>query len=574
MQRCLPLCAALCLGCMAAHVDGGVPAHFFILQDAALRQYAAKYAPSTHTHPEGGRDPQRSSGQSLGSADPQQLWPLTRRATDPGAGRHGGGSAIVWTHSALLASSEARNRGSDGGCGAAAVEGRGGIPSSPAGVLLHMQQQQTATQCANEPGCGISAQEQASTGPHSGPTMEGAGPGADKPRGSPYPTPQGLPPRPGPRQPPRTSESGEPLASADHPNRQLPPCPTTPTVTQKLVIPAQAATAAASWSSAAVPSVSCESPISPPSRPQSGSRLQLLPPEHCNSSNSRHTGGVYGHTATGNAPSNAASAAGVYAAPPPLPLPPLPPAPLAASHHRLGMLNPRSRATSSPGGAPSPSGPAAAAAAQTPAAAATPTAGGMAGSGEQDGQGTPPHPTGGSSSSRPNSRSRIRTSPLYEPMQQQQQHPGDQQGHASAVQPGPTPPGPQAAPAPGWHPVFVAPRISTQHTATRTEHSSEWRSSTDTDLGCLPPPAPGTFHDPQQPRHEQHEQYRQLHAALTTCQLYERYGYLFTGYKGSRAAAATFKVPHLLVTVAAALLLGMQVGTAAAGRYSKAVHCI
>lgn len=106
--------------------------------------------------------------------------------------------------------------------------------------------------------------------------------------------------------------------------------------------------------------------------------------------------------------------------------------------------------------------------------------------------------------------------------------------------------------------MFVAPRLSTQHKVMHTEHNSEFRSSTDSELGSLPPPAPGTFHDPQQPRYDQHEHSQQLHAALTTCQLYERYGYLFTGYKGSRAAAATFKVPHVLVTVAAALLLGMQ----------------
>ncbi len=53
---------------------------------------------------------------------------------------------------------------------------------------------------------------------------------------------------------------------------------------------------------------------------------------------------------------------------------------------------------------------------------------------------------------------------------------------------------------------------------------------------------------------------QQLSAALNTCQLYERYGKLFMGYRGSRRAAATFKVVAVGTTVAAALLLGMQVG--------------
>lgn len=543
-----------------------------------MRQYAAKYAPSTASQTVDGRNQeQRSSDHSLGKADPQPLGPLARRATDPGAGPgpelHGSGGAMVWTHSS---SSEAiAGASAGGGCGGTGAA-QGSMPSSTAGVCLHMhqqqrQQQQIAAQRATEPRCSISAQEQASADPYSGLAVGGAGPGVAQPHGSPHPTPQGLPPRPGARQLPRRSEGGELLASANHHNRQLPPCPATPTVSRAVLIPAQAAIAAASWSCAAVPSVSCDSPISPPSRPQSSSRLQLLPPEHCNSSNSRHIACVYGHTATGGAPSDTVAAAGEHTATLPPPLPPLPPAPLAASHNRLGMLNPRQRATSSPGGAPSPSGPALAQRTPAAAVAATPTAGGMTGSGEQDGQGTPLHPAGGSSA-RPNSRSRIRTSPLYE--HARQQHPGDAQVHASTVRQGSPPPGPQAAPAPGWYPVFVAPRLSTQHKVMHTEHNSEFRSSTDSELGSLPPPAPGTFHDPQQPRYDQHEHSQQLHAALTTCQLYERYGYLFTGYKGSRAAAATFKVPHVLVTVAAALLLGMQVGRVATGWCSKVIHCI
>lgn len=52
---------------------------------------------------------------------------------------------------------------------------------------------------------------------------------------------------------------------------------------------------------------------------------------------------------------------------------------------------------------------------------------------------------------------------------------------------------------------------------------------------------------------------QQLSAALNTCQLYERYGKLFMGYRGSRRAAATFKVVAVGSTVLAALLLGMQV---------------